>query len=48
MSVRDPIRMAASAYCYHHEGQEATNELLPVKDLQRLGVLEGTALAAEA
>ena len=47
-SVRDPLQMVASAYCYHHEGREVNNTLMPVRALMSLGVEEGTALTAKA
>ena len=41
--------MAASAYCYHHAGQEVlTNDFMPIKELEKLGVQDGTQLAADA
>ena len=46
-SVRDPLQMVASAYCYHHEGKEMINTLMPVLELPFLGPEEGTALTAE-
>ena len=46
-SVRDPLQMVASAYCYHHEGKEKMNELMPVLELPFLGPEEGTSLTAE-
>ena len=45
-SVRDPLQMVASAYCYHHEGKEM-RELMPVLELPFLGPEEGTSLTAE-
>ena len=47
-SVRDPLQMVASAYCYHHAGRERNNSLMPVEELMSLGVEEGTALTAKA
>ena len=45
-SIRDPLQMVASAYCYHHEGQELVNVLMPVKELLVLGPEPGTELCA--
>jgi hypothetical protein len=30
--VRDPLEMVASAYCYHHAGEELGNQMFPVKE----------------
>ena len=46
-SVRDPLKMVASAYCYHHEGKELPSQLMPTRALMSLGPEEGTQLAAE-
>ena len=46
-SVRDPLEMVASAYCYHHEGKELTNYLMPVAELLVLGLEPGTELTAK-
>lgn len=46
-SVRDPLKMVASAYCYHHEGNELPSQLMPTGTLMSLGPEEGTQLAAE-
>lgn len=46
-SVRDPLEMVASAYCYHHEGKEIGNNLMPGEELLHLGPEEGTQLTAE-
>ena len=46
-SVRDPLQMVASAYCYHHEGKELINDLMPGPEIFALGPEEGTALTAE-
>lgn len=32
VAVRDPLMMVASAYCYHHEGQEPLNTNFPSKE----------------
>lgn len=45
--VRDPFMMVASAYCYHHTGQEIGNELFPVLEIMQKGLEQGTALVAE-
>ena len=34
-------------YCYHHEGKELNNDLMPGPELLVLGPEEGTALTAE-
>ncbi len=46
-SVRDPLEMVASAYCYHHEGKELANYLIPVAELLVLGLEPGTELTAK-
>eukprot|EP00438_Fugacium_kawagutii_P010111 Skav203902 [mRNA] locus=scaffold1649:282287:282982:- [translate_table: standard] len=46
-SVRDPLQMVVSAYCYHHAGQEQTNALIPVKELMGLEPEEGVAVTAK-
>eukprot|EP00438_Fugacium_kawagutii_P020876 Skav228296 [mRNA] locus=scaffold209:224795:225613:- [translate_table: standard] len=46
-SVRDPLQMVASAYCYHHEGKEFGNQIFPVGKLMVLGPEEGTELTAK-
>ena len=46
-SIRDPLQMVASAYCYHHEGKEIVNVLMPVKELLVLGPEAGTELCAQ-
>ena len=46
-SVRDPLQMVASAYCYHHEGKESINVLMPLQELKSLGVEDGTFLTAQ-
>lgn len=45
-TIRDPLQMVASAYCYHHEGKEIVNVLMPVKELLVLGPEPGTELCA--
>ncbi|CAE7362424.1 phr [Symbiodinium natans] len=46
--VRDPLDMIASAYCYHHRGEESDNlQFFPRGTLQSMGPKEGTAFAAE-
>jgi len=45
--VRDPLEMVASAYCYHHDGQEMSNQLFPVKEIMQMGPEKGTQLTAE-
>ena len=45
--VRDPLEMVASAYCYHHVGQELSNVLFPVAKIMQMGLKEGTELTAE-
>ncbi len=45
--VRDPLMMVASAYCYHHTGQEIGNKLFPVLEIMQKGLEQGTALVAE-
>ena len=32
VAVRDPLMMVASAYCYHHAGQEPMNTNFPSKE----------------
>lgn len=46
--VRDPLEMVASAYCYHHDGQEFGNWLFPVQDIMQMGPEEGTEVTAKA
>ncbi|CAE7362433.1 unnamed protein product [Symbiodinium natans] len=46
--VRDPLDMVASAYCYHHRGEESDNlQFFPQGTLQSMGPKEGTAFVAE-
>jgi len=45
--VRDPLEMVASAYCYHHDGQEMSNQLFPVKEIMQMGLEKGTELTGE-
>ena len=47
VSVRNPMEMVASGYCYHHEGQERTNRLFNSTELLLLGPEEGTRRFAE-
>jgi len=47
VSVRNPMEMVASGYCYHHEGQESTNRMFNSTALLLLGPEEGTRLFAE-
>ena len=46
--VRDPLKMVASAYCYHHDGQELGSWLFPVQDIMQMGPGEGTEVTAKA
>ena len=46
--VRDPLEMVASAYCYHHDGQEFGNWIFPVQDIMQMGPEEGTEVTAKA
>eukprot|EP00435_Cladocopium_sp_Y103_P001898 s3382_g1.t1 len=46
--VRDPLEMVASAYCYHHAGQELGNQLFPVQEIMQMGPEEGTEVTATA
>ena len=46
--VRDPLEMVASAYCYHHYGQEFGNWIFPVQDIMQMGPEEGTEVTAKA
>ena len=46
-SVRDPLQMVTSAYCYHHQGKELPNQLIPTAKLMFLGPEAGTQLTAE-
>lgn len=46
--VRDPLEMVASAYCYHHDGQELGSWLFPVQDIMQMGPGEGTEVTAKA
>ncbi|CAK9058551.1 unnamed protein product [Durusdinium trenchii] len=45
--VRNPLTMVASAYCYHHHGQEMQNLMFDVQRLKVLGPDEGTTATAE-
>jgi len=47
IAVRDPLMMVASAYCYHHEGQEPLNANFPSKVIKQLGFEEGTNFTAQ-
>mmetsp|Transcript_7346 Transcript_7346/g.12734 ORF Transcript_7346/g.12734 Transcript_7346/m.12734 type:complete len:230 (+) Transcript_7346:2-691(+) len=40
-SVRDPVMMLASAYCYHHRGEELGNPIATWPDIMHMGPLEG-------
>ncbi|CAE7709819.1 NSUN2, partial [Symbiodinium pilosum] len=45
--VRDPLAMIASAYCYHHRGEELSNpEMDPEDKVPSMGPNEGTAYMA--
>mmetsp|Transcript_13042 Transcript_13042/g.24660 ORF Transcript_13042/g.24660 Transcript_13042/m.24660 type:complete len:303 (+) Transcript_13042:80-988(+) len=45
-SVRDPLEMVASAYCYHHRGQEPLNLMFwPPGSLMAMDEHEGVAFA---
>jgi len=44
--TRNPLTMVASAYCYHHEGQEPENQLMDTPLLMSLGLEEGTNATA--
>mmetsp|Transcript_47623 Transcript_47623/g.111391 ORF Transcript_47623/g.111391 Transcript_47623/m.111391 type:complete len:329 (+) Transcript_47623:67-1053(+) len=47
-SVRNPLVMIASAYCYHHRGQEDTNVMFyPKGTVQSLGPEDGVAFVAQ-
>jgi len=46
--VRDPLEMVASAYCYHHAGEELGNQMFPVKEIMQMGPEEGTQVTATA
>eukprot|EP00438_Fugacium_kawagutii_P007925 Skav203707 [mRNA] locus=scaffold259:461375:462486:+ [translate_table: standard] len=46
--VRDPLEMVASAYCYHHDGQEWENKLFPVPEIMQMGPEQGTQVSAES
>ncbi|CAJ1421142.1 unnamed protein product [Effrenium voratum] len=39
--VRDPARMLASAYCYHHRGEEPGNPLSHLPEMLSMGPVEG-------
>ncbi|CAJ1331481.1 unnamed protein product, partial [Effrenium voratum] len=39
--VRDPARMLASAYCYHHRGEEPDNPLSHLPEMLSMGPVEG-------
>mmetsp|Transcript_34035 Transcript_34035/g.76380 ORF Transcript_34035/g.76380 Transcript_34035/m.76380 type:complete len:308 (+) Transcript_34035:94-1017(+) len=40
-SVRDPVMMLASAYCYHHRGEELGNPIATWPDIMQMGPLDG-------
>ncbi|CAE7330709.1 GIP [Symbiodinium natans] len=40
-TVRDPKAMLASAYCYHHRGEEPGNPIATWPDIMTMGPLEG-------
>lgn len=47
VSVRDPLVMVASAYCYHRDGHEPLNKLVPEKELHGLGFADGAQFTAD-
>lgn len=47
ISVRDPLVMVASAYCYHGDGHEPLNKLVPEKELHGLGFADGAQFTAD-
>lgn len=47
IAVRDPLVMVASAYCYHRDGHEPLNKLVPEKELHGLGFEDGAQFTAD-
>lgn len=48
-TVRDPLEMVVSAYCYHHRGKEAVGNMMfwPPGSVAALGPKKGVAFVAE-
>ena len=46
-SVRDPLDMVASAYCYHHRGMEWFNDVYSPQEVMKMDVQEGVQFMAQ-